>query len=74
MGIQAEEVGSWVLVDWSADLEEYFRERRIFLGYPWRIPNVYNSGQKLRMRKDVVVESYSTHPRSRICEFGACSC
>ena len=73
MGIQAEEVGSWVLVDWSADLEEYFRERRIFLGYPWRIPNVYNSGQKLRMRKDVVVESYSTHPRSRICEFGAFS-
>lgn len=73
MGIQIEEVGPWLLVDWSKELEAYFRERKIFLGYPWRISDVYSAGQKIRMRRDVVAESYSTHPRSRICEFGAFS-
>lgn len=73
VGIKIENSGSALLVYWSEEVEQYFADRKIFPGYPWRTSKVYAPGQKIRLKSDVTVEQYSNQPQNRICEFGAFS-
>lgn len=74
MAIEIETAGPDLLVSWTKELEEYFIDKDIHLGYPWRSSEVLADGHRIRMRKDIVAEQYSNQPLNRICDFGAFSC
>ena len=72
-GGQIEDLGDSIVIAWDDYLTEFFRERRIFLEYPWRIQGVYTERERIRIAKNAVCESYSNMPRERILSFGAYS-
>lgn len=73
MGIQIDDKGSTLVVKWSKELEDYFRDRKIYVDFPEGHSAEFTDGQSIEIRKDILVEQYSMQTGYRIYEFGAFS-
>lgn len=61
------------LVTYDDSLAGFFKERKIYLEYPWKIDGVYKPGDKFRIPKRLLVERYTNMPRGRVLSLGAFS-
>lgn len=66
-------VGRQLTIPWSAEAEEFFEEKRIFLEYPWKISGVFRKGEKVTIHRSVSVEPYANMAGGTFISAGAFS-
>ena len=65
--------GKNVNLTWDKNLENFFIDKNIFLGYPWKVEGVVKYGQKLSFLKSLMIESFSCMAQGKFYSAGSFS-